>query len=396
MVSDGRPNSGNTFGKMKTIFSLDNDSLGRLDATAATKAFRNLLWCEARRMGLSPHKAVISLRTNVSDGGIDARIDGSIDIDSVLVGDATYFQVKSGESFKPWHAINLKKELFGSPQAKPSREILAPGVRECLRSDGQYVLVTFGHDLTPQQQSSARTALCQLFEACGYKRPKVNVLGQSQLLGLFASFPSLALELLGSGDLPFQNLNGWKSQSDMTPLLHLAAPQSEVIEKIRVALQGTNYQHVRVIGEPGIGKTRLVLEALSAEDLAPAVIYVAHAEDFQRSRLFNELLRADVSYYGIVVIDECIEKERASIWNALKGKRNIKLVTIDHGPERSGDDEMLVIECPQLPEDQIKATIASYLPKPTDVSHWAQWCDGSPRVAHAVGENLQRTPEDLL
>lgn len=182
----------------------------------------------------------------------------------------------------------------------------------------------------------------------------------------------------------------------MTPLLYLAAPQSEVIEKIRVVLQGTNYQHVRVIGEPGIGKTRLVLEALSAEDLAPAVIYVAHAEDFQRSRLFNELLRADVSYYGIVVIDECVEKERASIWNALKGKRNIKLVTIDHGPERSGDDEMLVIECPQLPEDQIKATIASYLPKPTDVSHWAQWCDGSPRVAHAVGENLQRTPEDLL
>lgn len=396
MVSDGQPDSGNTSSKMKTVFSLDNDSLGRLDAAAATKAFRNLLWCEARRAGLSPHKIVISLRTNVSDGGIDARVDGSTDIDSVLVGGATYFQVKAGESFKPWHASSLKKELFGSPKAKPSREALASEVCECFRLGGQYVLVTFGHDLTPQQQALAKTALCQLFEACEYKRPQVDVLGQSQLLGLFASFPSLALELLGSGDLPFQNLDGWKAQSDMTPLLHLAAPQSEVIEKIRVALHGTDYQHIRVIGEPGIGKTRLVLEALSAEDLAPAVIYVAHAEDFQHSRLFNELLHADVGHYGIIVIDECVEKERASIWNALKGKKNIRLMTIDHGPERSRDDEMLVIECPQLPEDQIKAIIASYLPKPTDVSHWARWCDGSPRVAHAVGENLQRTPEDLL
>jgi hypothetical protein len=288
---------------MKTVFSLDNDSLGRLDATAATKAFRNLLWCEAQRTGLSPHKVVISLCTNVGDGGIDARVDGSTDIDSVLVGGATYFQIKAGRSFKPWQQSSITKEIFGNPQAKPSRETLAPGVRECFRLSGLYVLVTFGHDFTPQQQSRAKTALRQLFKACGYKRPRVDVLGQSQLLGLLASFPSLVLELLGSGDLSFQNLDSWKARNDMTPSLHLAAPQSEMIERIRAALRGTDYQHVRVLGEPGIGKTRLVLEALSAEDLGPAVIYVAHAEDFQRSRLFNELLRTHVSYYSIVVIE---------------------------------------------------------------------------------------------
>ena len=59
----------------------------------------------------------------------------------------------------------------------------------------------------------------------------------------------------------------------MTPALHLARAQSEVIVSIRKALSGSDYQHIRVIGEPGIGKTRLVLEALSVEDLAPMVIY---------------------------------------------------------------------------------------------------------------------------
>jgi hypothetical protein len=79
---------------MHTIFSIDSAVLGRLDAVSATRTFRNLLWCEAWRSGLSPHKMVISLRTNVSDGGIDARVDGPPTVDSILVRGTTFFQVK--------------------------------------------------------------------------------------------------------------------------------------------------------------------------------------------------------------------------------------------------------------------------------------------------------------
>ena len=163
----------------------------------------------------------------------------------------------------------------------------------------------------------------------------------------------------------------------MTPALQLAPAQAEVIATIRKTLKDSEYQHVRVIGEPGIGKTRLVLEALSTDDLAPTVIYSPHAEDFQRSQLFNELLRGELHYHATVIIDECAAKERASIWGVLKGKRHIRLVTIDHGPENSRDDQMLVIDCPRLSEEQIMAIIGSYLPKPTGVWHWAEWCSGS-------------------
>jgi hypothetical protein len=75
---------------MNTVFSLDNAVLGQLDAVSATQTFRNLLWCEALKSGLSPHKVVISLRTNVSDGGIDARIDGSPTVDSILIRGTTF------------------------------------------------------------------------------------------------------------------------------------------------------------------------------------------------------------------------------------------------------------------------------------------------------------------
>src|SRR5215510_10376457 len=142
---------------MNIIFSLDNAVLGRLDAMSATRTFRDLLWCEALRSGLSPHKAVISLRTNVSDGGIDARVDGSPTVDSILVRGTMYFQVKAGDAFKPWQPSLLKKELFGGLKAKPRRETLAPGIRACLQSRGQYVLVSLIHGLTRDKLFTATT-----------------------------------------------------------------------------------------------------------------------------------------------------------------------------------------------------------------------------------------------
>ncbi|MGZ3693377.1 MAG: hypothetical protein ACXWQO_04175, partial [Bdellovibrionota bacterium] len=43
--------------------------------------------------------------------------------------------------------------------AKPAREALAPGILECLDNHGQYVIVSFGHDLTPSQHSKAKSIL---------------------------------------------------------------------------------------------------------------------------------------------------------------------------------------------------------------------------------------------
>ena len=381
---------------MITIYSLDARFLRDLKAEAATKAFRDLLWCEARRVGLSPHNVVISLKTDVADGGIDARVDGNPTTDSVLTKDLTYFQIKAGQAFKPWLTGALKEELFGKLTAIPKRSGLAPEIRECFSNRGRYVLVSFGHDLTPQQQSTAKKILARLLRDCGYRKPAVEVLGEGQLVGLFSLFPSLALGLLGKGNLAFLTVDEWKARADMIQALQLSDGQKGIIGQVRDALRGTQHKHIRLIGEPGLGKTRLVLEAVSAEDLAGMVLYVPHAEDFQRGQLFNELIRKDSPGNAILVIDECSERERASIWNAFRQKTGIHVVTVDHGPEQSRDAAMLVLDLPRLPDDQIKAILASYLPKGNDPSHWVAWCEGSPRVAHAVGENLKLSPDDLL
>jgi len=381
---------------METILTVSHKVLGSLTATAAVKQFRNLLWCEARRNNLPLQQIVVSLDTNVSDGGIDAKIEGDPKADSLLFHGNSYFQIKTGKSFKPWQKSSLKQEFFGKVKAKPSKALLGSGVKACLDRNGKYVLVTFGHDLLPRQHSQAKQNVEELFRECGYTNPTVEILGQGQLVGLLAVFPSLCLELLDRADYTFQTVDGWKRNEDMTSGLQLADLQKTFIEDLRSAIRSSEYQHVRVIGEPGVGKTRLILEALSQDDLSSATIYLPLAEDFQKSQLFNDLLRPDRQYYALLVLDDCAERDRASIWHAIKGKQNIKLITIDHGPEKTSDSSMKVMYCPILPDEQIGKIIAGYVEDRRDVSNWAKWCSGSPRVAHAVGDNLKRNPSDLL
>ena len=53
----------------------------------------------------------------------------------------------------------------------------------------------------------------------------------------------------------------WVRDDHMSNSFEMSNDQSDLIDQIRQALFGSA-KHVRVLGEPGLGKTRLVLEAL--------------------------------------------------------------------------------------------------------------------------------------
>ena len=386
------PNSGSVL----SVFAPAPSELGKLDSTLGTHVIIKLLRCEAISNGLSPKDVVVSFDINSKDGGIDAKVGKSSKSSSLLAKGSTYYQIKTGPSFKPWQLSNLKRELFGKSKAKPSKALLGAEVRNCLDNDGTYVVINFGHDLLPIQHSKAIKNLTSLLVACGYVDPKVDIHGQGQLVGELDKYPSICLDLIGLSDGGFLSIAGWERNAQMQLTLELGNEQEDFIKEMRAVLENDAVQHIRVIGEPGIGKTRLVLESLSVEEIAPSVIYVPTGEDFQKSKLFNELLKPDRRYSAILVIDDCDNRDRASIWSALKGHAGIKLITIDHGPDESHDGSMKIYVCPQLQEEQIKNILFGYLQDKSDLRNWAEWCSGSPRVAHAVGENLKINPGDIL
>src|SRR5436190_1766230 len=97
----------------KTIFSVELKHLRSLGPADGVRLLRDLLWAEARKALLPTHSVVISLNESAKDGGIDAKVEAVPAAVGLLSKGDSFFQIKTGISFKPWQISDLRKELFG-------------------------------------------------------------------------------------------------------------------------------------------------------------------------------------------------------------------------------------------------------------------------------------------
>ena len=344
-----------------TIFTVRNEDLSLLNQDTAVEFFQNLLWAEARRLGIEISRINVSRWVNVPDGGVDAAVDEVQDPagSGIIKIGKTSYQIKSGKTFKPWRRSVIKSELFGTKS--PNRQNLGESIRTYLDADGTYVLVCTGVDLVDSQYRDALKHIEDFLVQCGYSHPKVEVWSQNNLLGFLQVFPSLALRVNGNGIGFFQTHQSWSKDADMEAHFFPGQSQSELILKIRSKLrEEQNTVHVRVLGEPGVGKTKLVLEATRTDDLKPLVIYCTAAQ-FRSSDLMPEILRDDNHFSTILVIDECDPDSRYYIWNKLqhRGPR-IKLITIYNDYDLIAGSGISELEALRLKDDQILSIIQGY------------------------------------
>ena len=373
----------------ETIFAVRHEDLGRLDQNTAVEFFQKLLWAEARRLGIEIRKINVSSQVNVPDGGVDATVD-DVPIEEgqgIIKLGKTSYQIKAGTSFKPWQKSAIERELFDR------KGNLGASIRACLDDNGTYILVCTGIDLVDSQHRDAFKHIEEFLKGCGYSDAKVEVWSQNTLIGFLQTIPSLALWVKGRDRADFQTHQGWAENDTMKAAYVSGESQEELIAQIGDELR-QNYDtvHLRVLGEPGIGKTRLVLEATRAGDLAPLVIYCTAAK-FRGSELMREILRDDSQFSAIVIIDECDRSSSSDFWNELRHRGpRIKLISIHNDHEdRAGD--ISYHDTPPLNDDQIRdilqehITISNY-----QADRWGRLCSGSPRVAHVIGENLVNHP----
>ncbi len=380
---------------MDTILTVKIEDFDHIDEEKrAVNFFQELLWAEATRIGIPLSNINISSKTKVPDGGVDASAirPPNVSVTSnIITNEYNAYQIKAGPSFKPWEKSAIRKELFG--KKKPSKENLGSMIRDCLEKNGRYILVCFGHDLTGYQQKQSIGHLETFFrEDCQYKNSKVDVWSRNNLASFLKPFPSLILGVKG-GARNFQTHNGWANDENMRLTFVPGESQTQQIRALQEALRQNDF-HIRIVGEPGIGKTRLVFEATKASDLSPLVIY-CNADAFWSSDLMYEIIREDNECHAILVLDECNPDNRASIANKLKGHTpRIKLVSIYSEFDNASDVNYL--DVPPLDEVKISKIIQEYTIPEDQARKWATVCDGSPRVAHLVGLNLQSNPQDML
>ena len=381
---------------MRGLLDVPLNSVIALSVERAVLVVRAILRAECHYAKVSPAALTISAEISVADGGVDAQID--VPIDGVLPSDCIFrsgltgIQIKSGTTFKPWTLASLRRELLNRVGKLPAE------VERLLREQGRYTLFCTGHDLTPERRNKARRAMAAVFNAASFSvdEDRIEVLGASQIAEFAERYPGIASLLVEDPIREALVLNEWARDVHMANTLEPAAEQSELIDRIRLALTG-DMPHVRILGEPGLGKTRLVLEALKHQDFAPYVLYVRDGTLFGQTALFRRLLKTDYTKLLVLVIDELPETEMADIWRHLKPRSgSLKIVSLDHGRDETYDDAILRLTAPRLPDEAIQGILVANVGPSHELERWVAICEGSPRVAQAVADNLRANPGDIL
>jgi hypothetical protein len=311
----------------------------------------------------------------------------------------TRYQLKTGSSFKPWQPSQLKKELFGSSRRPVNRKNLAEGVCTCLQSEGTYVLVCFGIDLVDPQRRKAKAAIVSLLTQCGFTSPNVDVWGIKELITYLEVYPGLCLEVSRHQDR-FIPHTMWARTEEMQRPYQKNDARERAIDGLRSSLREQRATHIRVCGEPGVGKTRFVLEVTREERLAPAVTYWASSEEFFKSLQFHDIQSDYANYAAILVIDECDFDNASRIWNVLKRRPpsmpTIQLITLHHEFDDHGtSSDVFYPKMEPLEIEEITAILRSYGAPQEIAIAYGHLCSGSPRVAHIVGENLKQNAPTL-
>lgn len=382
--------------RVNSLWNVPISSVTGLTPEHAVVVIRALLRGECRYAKINPAALTVSDRLTVADGGIDADVNPPSG--HVVPGDCffgprpTGFQIKSGTAFKPWTKGAIRGELLDS------KGKLYSEVDRLFQRHGCYTLICTGHDLTPKQRRDSKYQLGAVLTELGFEidEEQVEVLGASQIAEFSERYPGVASLLMPDPIHEAWVLEDWQHDAHLANAFEASPEQLQVIDRIRAGLAGES-KHIRVLGEPGLGKTRIVLESVKDPNLEPSVLYIPHGSQFGKTKLFRQLLKSDRDKPLVLVIDELPESELADIWRHLKPRcGSLKIVSLDHGRDETHDEEIDRLVVPRLPDETIRKILASQVGESHELDRWVTICEGSPRVAQAVADNLRANPDDIL
>lgn len=354
---------------------------------------RRLLNAEAQAHGLSVDGIHVAESINTADGGEDGRITwtGGPDRTPFLPGRLCQFQLKAGK-ISP--AAAGRDVSSGADAVKDM-------VRSVLETGGHYIMLC-AHSYVQRQIESREKRIREVLRRAGLAidDEQVDFRDAGQIADWVNRHPSVAVwikERTQPGTIgPFRSWTHWtgRVEHDSSPWVEdERLPES----RVRLCERVTSLRSVcRVVGPSGIGKSRLVLEALgsTAQDeaaghtLSDLVLYAVESE--AGSDAINDVVQtlADSEQRAIVVVDRCAsETHRILAGMVLRPGSRLSLVTIDDEIPTGTLDET-TLEVPEAPSAVTEAIISRVSPGllSEDRRRLVRFSRGFPNIAIRVGQ----------
>jgi hypothetical protein len=390
-------------------FDVRTDDLIHIEAGQAVELFRQLLVIEAIMAGIPITGVDVPAAINVADGGIDAEVTRPLGaaLPAGLISEGlTRYQIKTG-SFSASTPSDIRSLLvqpkFARGDHQRIKDQLQPRVLSCFEKGGTFVVVLFGSDLVGTSDDHGATQITEFMTTIdpAFASVAVRIIRANQICSAIKLLaPGIALRLnrvQGYDDAVFHDLSFMAESCDLEIDIYQQTEElNRAAEQITLAADRVNgFQHVRVLGDAGAGKTHLIYRALSASQLNGCVLYCRDPEQALASGPIMVLRAMAPKTTIILVADEC-DLETADGLTALFRKVATKmlLVTADNVAEpASAHANTQVIDVPRL-EQPVIADIFKGYGIPLDSANWlASLCEGSPRAAHRLGQYIQSNPD---
>ena len=368
-------------------FEISGGDIERLTEADMHELLRRLLRAEALANRLPLDGIHVSSATSNPDGGEDGRIAwaGGQARTPFLAGRLCQFQAKAGDI----------------APAEAAKEALKPMVRQVLESGGHYIVLCakrYVRQLIERREAAIRDAVRHAgIDVQDHQVDFRDADRTADWVNHHAPVAMWVKERTQPGIIgPFRSWSHWADRAE-----HAGSPWFEddrlhpiatwlyerITEPRRVA---------RLVGLWGIGKSRLVLEALNAAGIfvSDAVMYAVDSES--RPDAINDVVQtlAATGTRAIVVVDECsLERHRVLTGMVSRSSSQLSLITIDDEiPSGTRDETTLAVsEAPLAVTESIVSYIAPHL-ESEDERRVVRFSNGFPKIATRVSQVWGTTP----
>ena len=368
-------------------FEVAGEHIAALTERICPDLLRRLLNAEAEANNLPADGIQVASNIYAADGGVDGRIIWNAGLDSTdfLPGRLNLFQLKAG---------NISPSRAGKEVTK--KGAVKDMVRSALEDGGHYIMLC-AHSYTPAQIDARRARIREALRDAGMTSYDDQVdFRDADQIALWANrYPSVAVwvkEQTEPGMIgPFRSWSSW-ARDDRPPW----------VEDERLPVFGDHLrdlvaeprQIVRVVGPSGVGKTRLVFEALGHTEeeagfcLSDLVMYAV--QSVVEPQAINQVVQklAEKGARAVVVVDDCDpDAHQILAGMVLRQGSRLSLVTIDNEiPVGTSAENTLELEkAPSRVTEGIIDHFSPGLPY-EDQSRLARFSEGFPEIAVRVGK----------